>query len=251
MHRVIQIRATLDRVALWAIALTLAGATVGIRLEESEELSIQSAMQIAEAFGRAIEARSGLSPVIDDPVWGVCRATDRCLTEVRARTGARDIVLLKLFGAPKKVRLIAQRFPLGAPPDARFEINVPIEREAWAAPLEEAARAMFAAGLKEPPKLAAQSPQVTAQEHPPPIKSSEGSIAPWVLLGAGATALVVGSVFGASSRSARSAVEGEPHTDGEVEVLTDRLKRHGWTANVLFTVSVLSAGGGLALLFLE
>jgi len=47
MHRAIQIRATIDRVPPWALALTLASATVGIRLEESEELSIETAMQIA------------------------------------------------------------------------------------------------------------------------------------------------------------------------------------------------------------
>src|SRR4029077_1796837 len=124
-------------------------------LEESEELSIETAMQIAEGLGRAIETRSGLSPVIDDPVWGVCRAAARCLPEVRARTGAGDIVLVKLFGAPKKVRLIAQRFPLGRAPDPRFEINVPIEREGWTEPLEAAARALFAQGTLVDPKTLA------------------------------------------------------------------------------------------------
>lgn len=235
---------------LLAIALTLAGATVGIRLEESEELSIEEAMQITEAFGRAIEARSGLTPVIDDPVWGVCRAADRCLSEVRSRTGANDVVLVRLFGAPKKVRLVAQKFRLGMPPDQRYEINVPIEREAWNAPLEEAARNMFEPKVEL--KARVEPPKLELHKDPPPIApASETSIAPWVLIGAGATALIAGSVLGLSSRSARGAVETEPHTDAEVEELTDRLKVHGWTANVLFSVSVLSVAGGAALLFLE
>jgi hypothetical protein len=249
MHRAIQIRATLDRVSVLALALTLAGATVGIRLEETEELSIEAAMQIAEAFGRAIEVRSGLSPVIDDPVWGVCRAADRCLSEVRERTRASDVVLIKLFGAPKKVRLIAQRFRFGLPPDERFEINIPIDRESWSTPLEEAARNMFAAGKKEPPKIA--TPVIEIPKDPVLPPPQETALAPWILIGAGATALILGSVFGISSRNARNAVETEPHSDVEVEELTSRLKTHGWTANILFSVSVLSAGGGLALLFLE
>lgn len=235
---------------LLAIALTLAGATVGIRLEESEELSIEEAMQITEAFGRAIQARSGLTPVIDDPVWGVCRAADRCLPEVRARTGASDIVLVKLFGAPKKIRFVAQKFRAGLPPDQRYEINVPIEREAWSAPLEEAARNMFEPKVEL--KARVEPPKVELTKDPPataPVE--ETSVAPWVLIGAGATALIAGSILGLSSRSARGSVETEPHTDAEVEELTDRLKVHGWTANILFSVSVLSAAGGAALLLLD
>jgi len=252
MHRAIQIRATIDRVPPWALALTLASATVGIRLEESEELSIETAMQIAEGLGRAIQTRSGLSPVIDDPVWGVCRAADRCLPEVRARTGAGDIVLVKLFGAPKKVRLIAQRFSPGLSPEPRFEINVPIEREGWNAPLEAAARALFAQATTIDPKAlvhGVELPKNQLDPHPPP--KGERSVVPWVLVGAGAAALIAGSIFGFSSRSARSAVETEPHSDAEVDVLTDRMRAHGWTANVLFSVSALSAAGGVALLVLE
>jgi hypothetical protein len=156
--------------------------------------------------------------------------------------------MVKLFGALKKVRLIAQRFPPNAMEPVRFEINVPIERDAWSGPLAETARALF------PPKPAQViEPQFSVVPKPALVVPAERpkSIVPWVLVGGGATALIVGSVFGLSSRSARNEYEHRMHTDAEADALEDRLKAHGWTANVLFVVSGLAAGAGAILLFSE
>jgi hypothetical protein len=228
-----------------ALGLALAAADVGIRVEEHEELSLETALHLSESLGRAIEARSGRTFVIDDFVWERCRAEDRCLNEARARTGAADIVLVKMFGAPKKIRLIAQRFGKEA---TRAEINVPIESNAWGAPLEEVARLLFPNDRRVEPKKPEEAAVVPLKPLPPP---DEVSHAPWVLIGAGATALIVGSVFGVSSRMARHSAENEALSDLEFADSRDRIKAHGWTANILWPVGLLSAGAGAYLLFLE
>lgn len=229
----------------WALAFALVGADVGLRVEEHEDLPLETALRLAESLGRAIEQRTGRSFVIDDFVWEPCRAEDRCLGEARARTGAKDVILMKLFGAPKKIRVIAQRFGLEA---TRSEANVPIEVNAWGVPLEEMARLLFPNDRKPEPKKVEEPPLVPVKTEPLP---PQPSIAPWVLLGAGATALVVGSVFGVSSRLARNTAEGEPLSDMQFADERDRLKAHGWAANILWPVGALTAGAGAYLLFSE
>src|SRR5688572_8419299 len=108
-----------------SLGLLLVGSGVGVHLEELGEMPLAEASSFADRLAEAIEARTGRRAVLDDPLWPACKESNRCVDAIRARTETEDVVLLRLYKGPTKIRLIAERLSLDGLRDARLEENVP------------------------------------------------------------------------------------------------------------------------------
>lgn len=189
------------------------------RVVESEDLESAEASAIVRAFDASIERRIG------------------------AQEAAAQEVTVRLFGGLTLIRLIAERAdaPGGA---ARVEVDLPRERDLWLEPLELAARALF----PELPKTDAITATATATTAAPAAK--ERSLTPWIVLGASAAALAVGTGFGLSTRSARSQSEALP-PGAEFDRLADRTQAHAIVADLFFLAALIGGGTAAVLYGLE
>lgn len=215
---------------MWALPLLAYGAVVGLRIDDVTDVPLERAIQIAEGLGRAIEDEGELRAVVDDPSWSRCPQVGGCLTELRARTGAGPLVLLRIYGGLTQIRVFAER----PEPEqsAKAEIDLPLGG-ADAGPLHALVHQLF-------PELPhrAPAPQLLGQSAPP---TPSPRLAPWVVAGTGAVALAVGVGLGLSSKGARTEVETAPHSDAEIARLTDQTQVHGLAANLLFGAAGLGA----------
>jgi hypothetical protein len=229
----------------WALSLALLGSGVGVHLEEIGELPLEEGSELARELGRAVERRTGEHFVLDDPLWPPCQSADRCLAAIRDRTRANDLVLVKVYGAPTKIRLIAERLELGAISGQRVELNVPRAREQWTPTLDEAALALF----PKAPIAKREDDAARAATAPPPQEEERWPLwVPYAVLGTGALALAAGAAFGLSSSSARDRAETVELSDEEYARTIDRMRAHGLAANILFGTAAAGLGAGLALL---
>src|SRR5687768_6087322 len=131
-----------------SLGLLLVGSGVSIHLEELGEMPLEQASSFADGLAEAIEARTARRAVLDDPLWPECRDADRCVDAIRARTKTDDVVLLRLYSGPTKIRLYAERLSLDGLRDARIEENVPKEHAEWGPPIDKVAAQLF----PEPPR---------------------------------------------------------------------------------------------------
>jgi hypothetical protein len=198
-----------------ALVLSIA-ASVEIRIEDSRGVSSDDGAAILAALREAIDDRT------NDPGGEGLRPT--------------DVVLVRLIGVPTRIRLIAER--RGAR-EAHSEVDLSRAKGSWSTSLAGVAKELFPEEPLPPP-VAPPPPLV-----PPPLPPEEPSLAPWIVVGAGAVALAVGAGFGFSSRGARSSAANEPHTPEELADLEDRAIGHGIAANVLFGVGAAGVAGGL------
>src|SRR5882672_4683882 len=109
------------------IGLLFISATIGVHLEETGEIAPEQALALARAATQAFQKDGGRSAELDDPVWASCAANELCVDQIRARLHATDVVLLKVFGGLKRIRVIALRFAQSSKEPARREIDVPAE----------------------------------------------------------------------------------------------------------------------------
>lgn len=229
-----------------SVALTLISATVGLHLEQVVDLPLARALELAGQLSDAIEARTGARAVVDDPVWSTCKSDDRCLGQIRARTGAETILLLRLVGGVQRVRLVVERFPELEVLEPRVEQDVSLDPTAADAELRVLAARLFAEGIAARPPAVETAPPVELPPDEPP------SLLPtWLCVGASAALLGAGVAFGASSASARSDSQDPLLDDPGFEALADRTQRHAWVANVLYVAAGVSLAAGTALLLLQ
>lgn len=215
---------------MWALPLLAYGAVVGLRIDDVTDVPLERAIQIAEGLGHAIENESELSAVVDDPSWSRCPQVGGCLAELRARTGAGPLVLLRIYGGLTQIRVFAER--PGPEQSAKAEVDLPLGG-ADAPPLQALVHRLF-------PDLPRRSPAplLLGQSAPPPPSPR---LAPWVVAGTSAVALVVGVGLGLSSKAARTEVETVPHSDADIARLTAETQAHGLAANLLFGAAGLGA----------
>lgn len=203
---------------------------VGIHLDEIGGLSLDDATSLAQSLGEAIERRTGIRPVLDDPLWPACQTDDRCLPAVRDRTRADHLVFIKVFGAPTKIRMIAERLPSADPGSVRFETDLPRGAASWSPLLDGAAERLF-------PDIDRGDAQPAVAETAAIVQDDGASsdlLWPLSALGASAALLGVGAAFGVSSLRARNAIETQPLSDDAYEDELSRMRSHGRVANVLF-----------------
>lgn len=211
---------------------------IGVHVETLADTPLELAEALTSSIAAALRERTGAPPNIDSLDWATCTAGDRCLEEIRARLGSDDVLLLRFFPGPTMIRIVAHRMrPHASTPSPAIERDLPRDRFKWRAELRAMSAALY-------PDIQAAPPNLELIEKPPALEAAgERSIAPWIVLGAGAAALAVGIVFGAQSASTGKQITSEFHLDGELDALESRMKTQALTANILF---VTAAAGGIA-----
>lgn len=225
---------------LASILLCLAAQTplpIGLRLDEVQGLEPEEARALAQTLRRDIEETAGRRTFFDD---AGCDREDRCVEETRSRTGSADVVLLQLYAAGTRVRLIAER---AEPPSLivqRVQADVLRERENDS--LRGVAQILF-----PQPK--------TAEEEPPPalvttpVEPNDSGA--WIArgsVGLGAIAAGVAIALRISANNARDRVRDEPLGGSEIEDLKSRSDTHGLISNLLLGTGAALITGGVVYL---
>jgi hypothetical protein len=274
---------------------------IALHISELGDFALKDAVELATTLARAIETRTARATSTDDPAW-TCELAERCASEVRARTGARDIVLIRIFAGPTRIHVLAER---DSAPDrdtardaaldtaretsrtardtardtaretsrtardasrdsardasrdsardaahdrgTKSDLFIPLARAGWSDALAPLALALF------PEAAAKRAPSAAELIPPPPGNSAEKpvSIAPWLAIGTGVVATVVGIAFGASNSAAREQVRSGPLRASEYEPLESRAETHGIAAYISFGVAGAAFATGAVLLIAE
>lgn len=225
-------------------AISAAGAGVGLRLQEAGELPYEDATRLVAELGRALEDACGRPVAIDDPIWSRCSGDEQCIAQIRERTRAGDVVLVRVFGSLTIARVVTERFVDGEKAPRRAEIDVPRDASAWRERLEELADLVCPASEKT--KIV-QSPVIEKIETTPPAQPFFDRALPWMILGAGALAAAAGVGFGISSSNARSDSQNPAISQAEFEELADRTQAHAIAADVLFVAAAAGVAAGIVL----
>lgn len=235
-------------------AARASGGLIGIRLEESGEIAYEDATAIVRGLSAAVEAACGAPTAVDDPVWSTCSREERCVEQVRARTHAEQVVLVRIYGSLTLARVVGELFSSPGAALRRAEADLPLGPKATNPPrreaLERLARGLCPVGQgsidlsKRPGSRPEATPALVPKDRPEP------RVLPWIVVGASVVAGGAGVFFGVSSSDARASAERPDVTDAEFEVLADRAQGQAIAANFLFA----AAGAGLiagALLWLD
>lgn len=225
-------------VATLALALVVSGLpTDAVHLEDARGATDEEVGPILEAVSRALSASGKATPVVDrTPSDPSCLEVDRCVAEIRGRTGAGAVILLRLAAVPSRVRVIGDRVRAGARDSVRAEVDLPRTGEGWDAALSGFAKAL----LTTPPGAAVVA---AAPADDGAKDGSKVKLAPWLVLGGSAVALGVAAIFGAQARAARSEAE-DPSlrpSRARIDQLNDTIFANGLAANILFGAAI--AGG--------
>lgn len=231
------------------LALLAAATSVGLKLEETDQLAFEDATELTGALAKRVEARSGRTVVVDDPVWSSCAGDERCLDQVRARTGGGDVVLLSIFGGLSRARVVAERSRPGEASPTHVERDVPRDRKSWGPALDDLARALF----PEAPEPPGPEPIVgTSLDPTPSTPKLEGTRwAPWIAVGAGVALAGAGAAFGVSSAQARADSADPNLADPAFEALADRTQAHAIAADALFGAATVAVVTGVVLLLFD
>ena len=212
---------------------------VGIHIGESNHVSYQEVLALAEVMASFVEQRTDREVVIDSADWEQCRGRGPCLDAVRARTNASDVVVVRVIAGPLTLHVASERFYFDVEATRTSSASLPKDdREIWNDKLE----GMVARLFPEPPRIAPPPPPpppLAIEITPPPPE--EHSVAPWIVLGAAGAVAAVGVGFGVSNRLARNQLEGELTTIDQRADLESRIRTHGITANVLFGAAAAGA----------
>jgi hypothetical protein len=235
--------------AVGAPALLLLGATVGLHLERNVEFPLESALSLANAFGSAIEARSKKPPSLDDPVWSSCPERQRCLAEIAARTKSDDIVLMRMFGGPTRIKLIAERVRANeGRMDPVGKVDLVLERDAtdWPEKLKNAALRLFPEGAPSEARVHTIPARLLAPDTPP----GPPRVYSWI--SAGGTAVLGGLAlgFGLVAAQAKHQLDTQIVLEPEAGSVDSRRATFGVVSNVLIGATC-AAAALTALLFID
>ncbi|MBI4816390.1 MAG: hypothetical protein HY791_09030 [Deltaproteobacteria bacterium] len=226
----------------------LLATSVAIEVAEIDGVDDAVAIDVARALGRALTPRTG-SPIVEGIDWVSCEgasdtldsdakstAKESCLVAgLQSRTGARTIVLLRLFGRKSTIRVAARRFDESSPPaEATATLS---GRAQWAEELAEVARSLFPAAAA--PQDATQTPEVSEAEY---------SLAPWALLGAAALGITASAALFIAASSARERLETEALLGSQADELDSAMRGRSIAAQIALGTSVALAASGFVLL---
>jgi hypothetical protein len=247
--------------AIW-LALACVGSGVAVRVEDARGVSEKDLDLLTRALVQAVGERAGEEAVLDR--GPPCESADRCLGEIRARSGTSEVILVRLIGVPTRIRLIAERLTVDrTEPVASAEVDLLRTQTTWSSQLSLLAERLMPEPIaKKPLADALPEPQPEPQPEPPlqrvaplePRPATETRIdpLPWVAIGAGAVALGVGIGFGVDSHAARETAAMPPmHTPQEIDALRSRAIGHAAIADVLYVLSAIGVGAGVALLAID
>lgn len=226
---------------MFSLGILLIGAGIGLHVEESEGLEIAEVMGVAASLGEAIKTRTGTTPAIDEPTWSRCEAEDRCVPEIKQRLKAGDVIMMRVFGGPGSVRVVAERH-------GKFDRRGTITIDRATLPPPPSAFTSLAGALFQEVRPPAAQIAVVAPAVEAPAKRSW---APWVAFGAGALAAGAGTIFGVASLNTRSEIEAQIHDEPTFTELRDKQDGQATAAYLLFGVAVAGVVAGTLLLVLD
>jgi hypothetical protein len=232
----------------------VAGAT-GIHIEELSHVKDEEAGSIAAKVKALAERASGSKLLVDDLVWSECPRADHCLEDIRARMRCDSILLLKLQGGATRIRVLAElhaeprdvlRIILDVPRDApEMEAALaPLVAELFPSRAPAPPRAVEAPAGIPPPRRIATAPEARSSPRSP-------ALWPYLAFGASAVAAVYGVVLGLGSRDARSRLEHEALTRGEIAELDGRAHARMLGADALLGAAIVGIAGGVILILLD
>lgn len=222
---------------LW-LATLLVGADPGfaVHVASSADVAPRTALAVADRLEARLQARLGRPGVVSLSEWGDCPRD--CAGDVRRRTGAGTVVLLRLVGGVTRVRVVAERFEAG--PRAITRSVVDLEADAdddWDVGLDAVAVDLW----PDAPPPPDTHPALTSAGPAP----ATTRWAPWVTTAAGAAAVGVGVGFGVSSRDAGRTLESTVLDATTRDELEGRQRTHGLLANTLIVTGGVAVVGGL------
>lgn len=232
----------------WALGLALAGSSVALHVEDTKGLSGDDVAGLLDGLAEAIGTRVGSPLSVEREASGACDRSELCLGDIRKRTGAEEVVLLRVVGGATRIRLVASRRDLdpGLPSSPGFvrggerELQVDLERDrtTWPASFAGVAVALFPESGPPPAVEAAPAPRFDPASPAPALAKAD--VAPYVVLGGAAVALAAGAALGAYNLSLVN--EGERARDpARVAELRDEVFATGLGANVLLSAAVVGA----------
>lgn len=251
------------------LALLLVG-QIAVHVEDARGIEDQERARLVETFGAALGAASGARSVVSDQR---CADAARCTDEIREKTGASDVVHVRLIGVPTRIRVVAERASADAGPLRRAQADLTRDAASWRRALDGVALVLFPAG--DPAARAAvpeAAPPVAPEKAAPSAlpaaataidgatpAAAEPSFLPWVVLGGSAVALGLGVVFGIQAKNATEELQSPPfperpelsRSDQQNQELQDSEFSNGLAANLLFGTAALGVATGVVLLVLE
>jgi hypothetical protein len=234
-----------------AVSALAIASTLGLRLGETGELSLDEGQELVGELARAIEASgSGRAAAVDDPVWAGACAEERCVAEVRARTHADEVLVVRAFAGLTMIRVTVERHVSGRAEASRVEADVPRKAEDRGPAMARLVASIFGTGGGANASPQPSLPQLTKAEAEPARAVSAGPL-PWVILAGSAAVLGAGIVFGLSSRSARRDSESPSISDADFNRLADRAQVHAVVADVFYLLAAVGAAAGVVLLVKE
>jgi hypothetical protein len=222
------------------LALFGAGERIGVRVEDAQGLQQEEAEELAKLLARGIEAATGASVAIDDHLWqSECKSEDRCAAEIRARTGAGELVFVSAFATPSRIRVLVERSEKRS-----AQADLLRDRSAWPRVLSGFAEILFADGRR----LLSTAPAIEAAA--PQAESARASVLPGYLAFGGAAILGgVGVAFRLSSNAAAARVDNLSVPTEALAAERDRARSDGVVSNLLIGgAAVLVASGVVYLL---
>jgi hypothetical protein len=221
--------------------------TVGVRLEQTADVPLETGLEIERALVGALSSRLGTDVAIDSPDWAPCdRADKACIDGIRARMHADSVVVLRIFGAPTAIRLVVKLFGATEAP-VSSELDLERSSDTWRAALDGLAKQLF-------PVVTRPAPAVTAEE--PRAKEPKGfSFAPWAAFAGGAVCAGVGAYFMVRQNQTKNQLDAEfaavPFQPGPpARSMANDYATQQTAANTLMSVAAAGAIAGAILLLL-
>jgi hypothetical protein len=232
---------------LAATALLLAHAAfaeptpIGLYLEQSEGLAAEEARALSARLAGALEVCTGRRSFVASEAERGCQDKG-CLDQLRASLGVSDLVLLKLFAAGERLRLVAAR--IEAPDVAAERVQVDLLRGDEPGALASVARLLYPRAAAVPSPSALPSPAIA-----PAAPAGLGIWLASAAVGLGAVATGSAIALRVASDGARAEVATR-RLDAETRQATqDRSVAQGTISNLLFGVAAGLVAGGVVYLW--
>jgi hypothetical protein len=221
----------------------------GMHLDRAVGIPLESAFTVVRAVADAVERRTGVAPVIDDPVWSSCDRKDRCLLEVASRLHAQELIFVRVFGGPTRLKVVSERIAVQADGSGlvsrNFDSTLAKEGSGWADALDQVAAELF-------PEILPPSKPDELRPAPPALRpelSARPRLLPWVLTGVAIASGAIALGFALDARAARSSLEAKVLPDQEYAPLRARVDESGPLSNGFLIGALLVSAAG-AVLFL-
>jgi len=219
--------------------LVLAATSVVVQVEESRGIDEATSAEIAATAVDLLRNRSDLEVVLDEGNHGDCADRMSCIVAALTRTGADQLLLMRFFAGPTKLRMVLERVdhegPAGLPRDRTAS------RDSWRPALGELIEALY-----PKPKEAVFIAGPVASKEP-----DGAPLVPLVVAVSGLVAIGVGIAFASSASSAASDLSSAPQKNELASDLLGRADAHATLANIFVFTGLASVAAGVTLGLVE